>query len=317
MTYKWIDRPSVYLFGLVVIASALWMQIAPFSGYDIWWHFRVGRDIMENGLWPFPDMYSYTAGGVDWATHQWLASCMLWLAYDVAGEFGPWMVRVVTHALTLLLLARLASRRGIHWSVVGLLVLVEAHSLAFRSVRPQVFTPLFLAILLSVLDRSQTKRLNLPILGAVLVGIALWGNLHGGFSFGVSTACLFLLLADYRLGARHRGADGPEKQDAPALMLRLILVVAACLFGAMNPEGVMGYAKGPGHLGTPTSDWRPVIPFTNVVNMTPLLWLALAALTVSVVVQCVRFVQDRFPKQDRYDFAVALLFLILSNFSPN
>src|SRR5262245_21416084 len=39
---------------------------------DLWWHIRVGQDILATRYWPTSDPFSFTVAGVPWMAYEWL-----------------------------------------------------------------------------------------------------------------------------------------------------------------------------------------------------------------------------------------------------
>src|SRR5215470_8818398 len=48
---------------------------------DMWWHMKVGEDILRTHLWPTVDAYSWTATGTPWIAYEWLGEIPLAVAY--------------------------------------------------------------------------------------------------------------------------------------------------------------------------------------------------------------------------------------------
>jgi hypothetical protein len=55
---------------------------------DIYWHLKVGHDILLNRELPTVDLYSYTKYGSPWIAKEWLSQVFLALACDIAGWRG-------------------------------------------------------------------------------------------------------------------------------------------------------------------------------------------------------------------------------------
>ena len=55
---------------------------------DMWWHIKVGQDILRTGHWPVVDAYSWTAAGTPWIAYEWLGELPLALVQRIGGRFG-------------------------------------------------------------------------------------------------------------------------------------------------------------------------------------------------------------------------------------
>ena len=65
----------------VVLAVLAHTQADP----DLWGHIRFGRDIIESRAIPSLDPYSFTSDRA-WVNHEWLAECVMYLAYAAGGH---------------------------------------------------------------------------------------------------------------------------------------------------------------------------------------------------------------------------------------
>src|SRR5215467_5012278 len=55
------------------LVAALVSQLRNFQvDPDLWWHIKVGQDIMRIHRWPTNDPYSFTVLGAPWLAHEWL-----------------------------------------------------------------------------------------------------------------------------------------------------------------------------------------------------------------------------------------------------
>src|SRR5258708_18535963 len=52
---------------------------------DVWWHIKVGQDILRTHHWPNTDPYSFTALGNPWIAYEWLGEIVLALVYRAGG----------------------------------------------------------------------------------------------------------------------------------------------------------------------------------------------------------------------------------------
>jgi len=55
---------------------------------DMWWHIKVGGDILRTHHWPTIDPYSWTAAGTPWIAYEWLGEIPLYLVHSVSGRLG-------------------------------------------------------------------------------------------------------------------------------------------------------------------------------------------------------------------------------------
>lgn len=297
---------------IIIFATVLWLQMAPFGGIDIWWHLRVGQDIVERGIWPWPDGYTYTVAGHDSTAHQWLAGCMLWYVYSLVGETGLWLLRVIVHAATLIEMGLLLRLRRNAFILSCLIILIEAHCLSFRLIRPQIFTPLLLCFVLWQFEKWKQDGFRIRSFLFLLALIALWSNIHGGFAFGAIASSIYIFFSDIRMIKRNRLEEKQVSSESCTQILRLMMFQSIWIAASVNPEGPLGLVYGLKHLGSPTNDWHPPIPFTNPFGMTPVLWLSLLALAYMTALAVKDSLLTKGKKKINADLLIAIFCLVSS-----
>src|SRR6266849_2836420 len=52
---------------------------------DVWWHIKVGQDILRTYHFPTVDPYSFTAAGTPWIAYEWLGEIVLAWMYRLGG----------------------------------------------------------------------------------------------------------------------------------------------------------------------------------------------------------------------------------------
>lgn len=204
--------------------------LGPIPGVDLWWQMAAGKIIWTTGAVPTTDPFSYTARGHPWLVHEWAADLLFYLIYT---RLGPtWLValKVLVEGTALLITLLLALR----WSSSPWLAAICAGMAAvggryFWDIRPQMFSYLFLAVLLVLVDdfRSRGKVWPLWVIPLLML---LWANLHGGFLLAplVLLAYLFGDSVDYLL------RRNLVRKDSYLLAIPL---VAGSLLALLNPNG--------------------------------------------------------------------------------
>lgn len=150
---------------------------------DTLWQITVGQWILDHHAVPTTDVYSFTMRGAPWISTQWLAQVAYAASYGALGWAGPVVLASAAAATAFGLFTR-ALNRHLRDSttlllVLPALILTLPHLLA----RPHVLAfPLLVAWIAGLIDAADQRRA--PPLHLVLL-IALWANLHGGFVFGL------------------------------------------------------------------------------------------------------------------------------------
>lgn len=146
---------------------------------DLWGHLRFGLDTLELRSVCRADTYSYLTAGQRWINHEWLSEVLFALAYSAAGAMGLNLLRLAVGLGTLAICYAWLCRQPL----ILLLALPAIHY-GLATVRPQLFTYLLFAVVLSALVAAEEGRWRrLWLLPPVF---ALWANLHGGFLAGLA-----------------------------------------------------------------------------------------------------------------------------------
>jgi hypothetical protein len=187
------------------------------------YHIRTGDFILEHKTIPYGDIFSFSKAGQPWFAWEWLCAVLFALLYGAGGMKSLAIFCGAVIALSNLVLLRHMIWRGANALVaIGVLHLVIAASSLHYLARPHVFTFLFLAICLWLIDQDR-QRPSARIWMLVPITV-VWVNMHGGF--------LALLVS---LGIV---AVGSALEGAWTVARRYALLMAACLAGSgVNPYG--------------------------------------------------------------------------------
>jgi hypothetical protein len=163
---------------------------------DMWWHIKVGQDILRTGHWPVVDAYSWTAAGTPWIAYEWLGELPLALVQRIGGRFGGVVALdiflVALSSIIMLAVYWLATVRSGNSKAAFISALFLA-SLAFGnfSLRPQMFGFLFLVLTLLVLEKFR-QGVSWPLWTLPPIFL-LWVNTHGSFIIGIGVIATYLL----------------------------------------------------------------------------------------------------------------------------
>jgi hypothetical protein len=209
------------------LLAANWI---PAADNDIWFHLRVGLDVLASGEVPRVDEYSATARGRPFIAHSWLSAAIFARFGDAGAHEGLTLLRVqvVFFSGLALVAATAPAARGRALMLPLALLLVEALT-PHVAVRPVLFAVLLAALVTFVVELS--RRLDKPlVLAAVVPLTALWANLHG--SFLLAPAFLVVVGTAAWLQTRSRGGVARAEVVVP------FAVALACVLAAgLNPYG--------------------------------------------------------------------------------
>ncbi len=201
---------------------------------DMWWHLRLGEQILDAGAPVYADGYSHSRAGEIHQNHSWLAQIVMFGAWRLAGHLGLTALTSTLATAGMIFLHR-AGGGGIY-AQGFVLVFGAACAAAFWSPRPQMFTFLFSAMLVAIffnLKRHGRDRLVwLPPL------MWLWGNFHGGYIIGYGLIAAFALGESLNSAFAIGGSRIPRRKLLKLLALALLSLVAMPL----NPLGLDVFA---------------------------------------------------------------------------
>jgi hypothetical protein len=225
-------RVFVIILGLGLLAMAARGVHDP----DVWWHLRVGQEIVATHHVPRRDLFSYTRYGQPWVAHEWLSEVIFYLIFRAAGWAGLMAAFAAVVAGTFLLLYRQCAGRPYLAGLVTALGAVA--TIPSWGVRPQMFSLLLAALFLYLLAKAERREpSDLRFLWWMPALLLLWVNLHGAFLLG--PALIALTLAGWLAGAWLGVESWPRVR---ARCWRLGAALAACLAVIpLNPNGLELY----------------------------------------------------------------------------
>ncbi len=151
---------------------------------DTYWHFTLGRLILEHRALPTGEALSQTVHATHWVAYEWLSQ----IAYAAAFALGGWVaVAALTAAAAAAAFGLLTRYLLKYWqstptiaAVLAALVLTSPHIMA----RPHVLAlPLMVTWIAALIRAVDTAR---PPSWWLIPLMTLWANLHGCFIFGLA-----------------------------------------------------------------------------------------------------------------------------------
>jgi len=211
---EWLALAALFI---ATVLSGL-LCVFPELDFDLWWHLRTGRLIVEERSIPTADPFTFTAEGRPWVTHEWLAEVLFYGVHELGGIGTLVLAKAVIAALALLLSAAAGlsgdGRSRLAAAAVG--VLAAAPLLQPRAfVRPHMLTALLLGAVLLCLRREAVTRPRVWR-AALLPIFLLWANLHSGFVLGLGLVALFWIGEAWESGGRVRRGGGGRPVDRRA-----------------------------------------------------------------------------------------------------
>ena len=191
---------------------------------DLWWHIKIGQDILTTHHWPTSDSFSFTAAGEPWMATEWVGDILFAAVERVAGLRGLEALLIILGAAVVVALYAFAtlrsgnSKAGFVTSAALLLLAVTNFNL-----RPQMLGYLFLVLTLIALERFRQGKTGalwfLPLL------FLFWVNTHASWEIGLGA-----IFVHWMSGLKEIHCGGIETRCwKPADRLRLALTFLLCV----------------------------------------------------------------------------------------
>ena len=237
--------------ALVVVAAFIYAFVPVRACNDVWWHLKTGKLIVEaGGRLPVNDTFTFTGENIRWYNHEWLAQAVFYKIFQWGGGAKANLIGLrmliafvsFATAATFLLVFLVVQQRCRCMPLAALITLlaldVSRHNLYLR---PPVFTYLFLAVFLLILDNWKSRRWPRLTLVALPLTTILWANLHGGFIVGLLLVGFYLAgeIAEHLLWKKGKSEENDPDQttdSANDFKPRLVWLggtMVACLLGSL------------------------------------------------------------------------------------
>lgn len=197
---------------------------------DTYWHVAAGRWILDHGAVPFQDPFSHSMRGAPWTAHEWLSEVILALAHQAGGWAGVVAVAALAFASTLAILTRFLLKNLDPVHVLMFVAFAAMMAAPHLHARPHVLAMPLMVIWTAHLARAGDRGTT-PSLWLLPV-MALWANLHGGFTLGLALSLAFAL--EGVLSARK------INQTAKAVKSWGLFVGLSFISALLTPHGIKG-----------------------------------------------------------------------------
>lgn len=261
------------LFILVLgIRAVVYQDVLLHGDGDLASHIALGGRMLDDRALPAHEPLTFTMGDRPFVAHSWLATVAFALVHRVGGFPAVTVFATSVLACAYAAVALFLRRRGLDGRIVlaggfTAVLLGTLHWLA----RPHIFTVLFAALLLYLLEADRPRLWKY----AALFGI--WTNFHGGFVLGL------VLIAAYLSGAAIEAAvsrDPAWRHRARHLLAALgVAAIASCL----NPYGPAIFADIAASLNSDVS-MALIDEYRSPDFHDPSAWLLLLAVNATIVV---------------------------------
>lgn len=185
----------IVLFFFILTISIL---IAENYDYDFWARLVAGMHVFQTGEVLKQDFLSYTPTHI-WYDHEWGSSVIFYFTQHFFGPLGILMLQSLLVFSTFFIVSRIIKLKGTTttspYNFLFYFFSISTISYILQTpVRCQLFSFLFFAIFIYVLERSRSgisKNLELYISLPVLM--IIWNNLHGGCVAGLGVIIIYII----------------------------------------------------------------------------------------------------------------------------
>lgn len=226
LTKPWV---SIALWTAILVAVGLdFAFLRGLNDADLFWHLLNGEQLIATGAPVTADPFSFTYPGGARVPHEWLSEGAMYLAIQGIGP--DWSLALFAAAVPLSFgaLGGALLRHGAKpLAIVAGMVLPALVAFPYLSVRPQVISWAFLALLLGFLLWLDVPRRRWVLLVVPL--FVLWANAHALYAVGLALLGWFTLWT--LVGRSHLAAA--RRWVAAALGLSIA-------GSALTPSGIRG-----------------------------------------------------------------------------
>lgn len=196
---------------------------------DLGRHLLTGQIITQTLLVPSTNLFSYTHPDFPFINHHWFSEVIFYLIASMGGYSGLFILSLLLIIGAFNLIVITAARKSsilplAFLGIVYLRVLFERTDL-----RPELFSFLFLSLMVSILYRYRESHTRLIFL--LLPLQLLWTNSHIYFPIGILLTTLFMI----DIGVTHR-----KNLLAKKPKLLFLVLIGMGLVTLLNPHGITG-----------------------------------------------------------------------------
>lgn len=228
---------------------------------DNFYHIKTGQVIWETKSVPHQDVFSYTAVGAQWVTHEWLAELVFYGIYTAFGFWGLMAFAAGVALISYSLLLRLALLKRANFFISCILVvIIGIFTFKLWVVRPHIFGYLGLVILIWLLEKYRTRP-RLFYLWLAAIDVLVWANMHASFILGIVIMAFYGLaeLLEIRWSNFFGKSHFAEKKWP---LLLLLFAFLAGVLALVNPNTyrifLYSFAVQPVAQALHGYEWQPI-----------------------------------------------------------
>ncbi len=239
-----ISSRTEYFSALLIMLLCVAVIVAfPVFDYDLYWHLANGREMLAQQRIINEEIFSFTRVGVSFSNHEWLAQVVLFFIFQSSGWFGLFLFKVVMALTTAAILFATCRSQGADPMTAGVLCVTAVLVGAYRyNIRPELFSLLFMSLIIDLCYRFKTGRLAARGLYLLPVIMVIWDWVHGAV-FGLVFLAAFAVGENGSRWLSTRFAALRGISVLPSDRLRALNVALGITLIAMaaHPHGLLSY----------------------------------------------------------------------------
>jgi hypothetical protein len=243
------------------LGAALFVPLREFDvDPDLWWHIKVGQDILTTHHLPTADAYSFTVHGTPWVAYEWVGEVLLGAVQRAWGLQGLLALNLALGAAIVLGLYALATlRSGNSKAAFVACGIVFYLAVVFFTLRPQMLAYVFLVLTLIILERFREGRSGTLWLLPPL--FLLWVNTHGTFVVGLFAVGVYLVSGLFEMrsnGVESRRWTGAQRVQLEMAFLASLVALTVTPYGPKLAAFPVDMAFSHPAISASIVEWQPM-----------------------------------------------------------
>jgi hypothetical protein len=183
-----------WLLAVIFLFVIAFYTFNSISDSDVWYHLKTGEYIWETKTVPTHDIFSYTAEGARWVTHELLSALIFFLVYHLFNSIWSVMILAAIFCfLTYWLVLKNAFLRGANFYLALILIFPVAFlTLGLWVPQPKIFSYFLMALLLFLLEKWRRDKKNIVLYSLPFIFL-IWANLHSSVILGLVILAFYLI----------------------------------------------------------------------------------------------------------------------------
>ncbi len=230
---------------------------------DLFWHIRAGNDILETQKIVLNDSWNYLFEGQPWVNQQWLIQIVYAFLFKIGGLTLLFYFKAFICSLIALFVFLSVRKENLFVSYLTTAIVMGVIGRYFL-MRTQLFSFLFLAVLIYFLEKFSPNKRFLPLIFLFV----LWSNIHAFFGLGLLAMGMFLITEILVKSYKEKSLSPIFRKEN---LLQIVNIPLCALATLINPFGIKIYKTAATIFSqkqeTLISEWLPVWKYPLISNL--------------------------------------------------